>query len=850
MDPVKGPHASTSSACREYRGEEARPFPPMAASPSPRSSPDSEKLESEQPRDGSERESPVHPGENVFNFANGHGEEGGPVRLTNLTPISPTNDEVAELRSNPQPPIASPIFQMLSPRSMQGIGGYPFLFSAAGHHPPMFPDNEKYRKLALKKQKRDSRKEKNVKIAFKAEEVEGYLHNDNIDAVLQSLGEKGKEEKEQKKPKSKKPKEKSAKKEKKDSNRGSPEKEEISEEQEPVALPQGFKRGPTPTPEVKELLDFKDKFYLVPSPEPGPLARAKSREVFASNESLRSAEFTKVTGKKQRNKRSKEEPNPSKPPPPAAPPEVRRVSGYNLRSSVGNSSSVVGSSGGAPAPVSSSLPSRINSGDQNFQAPLPVLASEDFPELPGGLSNNYQGSSKPKLASAWAKLGSKSSDVVETEVVKSETEDKLNNSDKTAVKTNNCDVPSNSDISDHELTSENCPNIPVDYPESNDIEKDIYDSDDETYTQEEENDVEQETEECNDHDESEVEVKVESEKIKESVSRPVEEDIEVINSEEEFNSKRASNSAPVVILGDSDSQDWKSSEFTFGFDVNEDLVTTGFSSEVSPSGVVENQILSQVGTYYSGLGPGAPLTPIDSVDSAILTFGAPDPSLRPLIVGVPVGVPVPVTIANGALHYSIFPHYSIPYVGGAGVSAGQQAQFQDSEEPELSVGSVAEESKEAESEHQTISPESGISSASPLSWQPDASPNLAAPGSYPHPQAQADSMSPPLVNHVHQSLSSWQGHSVNSSPANSSRNSPTHGWEADKVREDQMENNGDEEETIEDDDSGLALSDKSVELRQCQEKFNLGEIVTYVSSSWSNIEKETPIYYSNSVNAS
>jgi len=838
METAKGTRASSNNACKEYRGEESRPFPPMSASPTPQSS-EPEKQEVESVKDSSENT--IHPGENVFNFASGPGEEGaGPVRLTNLTPISPTNDEVAELKSNPQPPIASPIFQMLSPRSMQGMQGYPFLFSASGH-PQIFSDNynEKYRKLALKKQKRDSRKEKNVRIAFKAEEVEGYLHNENLDTVLQSLGEKG-QEKDQKKTKPKKPKEKPTKKDKKELMKGSLERVDSIEDQEPVFLPETIKRGPTPTPRVTELLDFKDKFYLVPSPEPGPLARAKSREVFASNESLRSNEFTKVTTKKQRNKRSKEEPNPSKPPPPAAPPESRRVSSYNLRSSVGTSSSLT-----SPPPTPVTVPSRNNVEQMVVQAQVasaaPVLASEDFPELPGGVDLKT-GPNAPKLASAWAKLGSKGCDTVQDpdndiEVVKGEIEE---DSDNMAVKINNCDVPSNSDIinDNGELTSEEI----FISNELNDNDNSNFDSN----TQEEENDVEEETEECYDHDESE-EAKVENEMTKESEVRPVNEDIEVINSEEEFNSKRASNSAPVVILCDSE-QDWKSSEFTFGFDVNEDLVAHGVSSEMSPPGV-DNQILSQVGTYYSGLAPGAPLTPIDTVDSAILTFGAPDPSLRPLIVGVPVGVPVPVTIANGALHYSIFPHYSIPFPVQGQVPT---PQFQDQEEPELGV-EIKDDDISDPQDHQTISPESGISSASPLSWQPDASPSLAAPGSYPHPQI--DSTSPPLVNHVQQSLSSWQGHSVTSSPCNSSRNSPTHEWtrqqENDqKVRGEFDHNNRDESETIEDDDSGLALSDKSVELRSCPEKFNLGEIITYVSSSWSSISKEAPIYYSNSVNAS
>ena len=53
----------------------------------------------------------VHPGENVFNFP-----EGGPVRLTGLTPISPTNEEVfgpgVNSYQNPQPAISVSFFSV------------------------------------------------------------------------------------------------------------------------------------------------------------------------------------------------------------------------------------------------------------------------------------------------------------------------------------------------------------------------------------------------------------------------------------------------------------------------------------------------------------------------------------------------------------------------------------------------------------------------------------------------------------------------------------------------------------------------------------------------------------------
>jgi hypothetical protein len=52
----------------------------------------------------------VHPGEGgIFNFPGQQDAGRGPVQLTGLNPISPTNEEVyssPELRSNPQPPIS------------------------------------------------------------------------------------------------------------------------------------------------------------------------------------------------------------------------------------------------------------------------------------------------------------------------------------------------------------------------------------------------------------------------------------------------------------------------------------------------------------------------------------------------------------------------------------------------------------------------------------------------------------------------------------------------------------------------------------------------------------------------
>ena len=69
--------------------EESRPFPRLGSPPdSTASSPTPSSVESY-----GERDIGVHPGEKVFNFpTSSNTESGGPVTLTGLTPISPSNE--------------------------------------------------------------------------------------------------------------------------------------------------------------------------------------------------------------------------------------------------------------------------------------------------------------------------------------------------------------------------------------------------------------------------------------------------------------------------------------------------------------------------------------------------------------------------------------------------------------------------------------------------------------------------------------------------------------------------------------------------------------------------------------
>merc|ERR1719186_2188934 len=54
--------------------------------------------------------------------------------------------------------------------------------------------------------------------------------------------------------------------------------------------------------------------------------------------------------------------------------------------------------------------------------------------------------------------------------------------------------------------------------------------------------------------------------------------------------------------------------------------------------------------------PG-PLTPIDTVDGAILSFVGSDP-MRPVTVGIPVGVPAPVSVGGHLQPLPFYPKFA------------------------------------------------------------------------------------------------------------------------------------------------------------------------------------------------
>merc|ERR1712123_151218 len=833
----QNPHASTSYP----RQEEARPFPQMAPSPPPSARPNSTSPSLSRDDSGerdasanfgdrySTEQSPagasgVHPGEGgIFNFSPSEG--GGPVRLTNLTPISPTNEDVyssEQLQRNPQPPIS-----VLSP-SRPG-SGYPFLFT--GHGPPLFSmqENEKYRKLMLKKQKRGSKKEKNVLNVFKAEDIEGHKGEEDLDSVLQSMGEKS------------------------ERSRRSVEKELEGEEEEDKSED----NEKLVDDEIKvvdkvrnkfvedDLMAFKDNFYLV-TPEPGPLTRHKSRDcLVGSLESLPgmnsspSMSFTKVTSKKHRTKRSKEETG--KPPPGPAVSDSRRAA-YALRSRDPHSGGVAREQTASPTeqiisrgeqnpPLSKKTLEVQSLESQNF----PKLVKDDFPALPGlGVVSGAL-----VLPSAWNRAVAKNSDNEEVTDDGNVLDNKVeieNHKDSNACEASdlkaviNCDVPSDSVCIDIEDSIDNI----------EDVEEDRKDEDEDYVDEVTVTKTDIYADLTNFPNDAEVKIDDEEDVVSTKVNI---DNIEVVTSEDEFNRRKADNSAPVVIFSEND-QDWTSAEFTFGFDVNEDLVANCASLPMETSHPPQHM--------WSMPGP---LTSIDTMDGAILSFGGPD-SLR-MIVPVAVGVPVPVSGMGEHLpplpfYPHQFPNGVIPPFRAYGMSFGHQMAPQGvihhpyhEEELELVEKGVGDNARE---DH-TISPETGISSASPLSWQPDSSPSLPAPGSYPLPrEAGRDNPAPlPLVSQVSQSLSNWQGHSVHSDSSESDRSSPAPGWATQvEIEEDKVADAATKERSDKTNDSGMASENSNSllekDLKDSKlEKFNLGEIVSFISSSWSSVSQDSSV---------
>ena len=540
------------------------------------------------------------------------------------------------------------------------------------------------------------------------------------------------------------------------------------------------------------------------------LDESRSREVAANVEesvtnSPEQSSFTEVTNKKNRPKKSKDVAKTVQ-----SRPEQTQHSYHNLRRDR-DTAPVIVAKRETPEPAPVDVPVKLESSD------FPSLMKEDFPALPGGEEQDDQEEEETEqsntvVGGAWAKVVLKPSDnhndLRDTD---HDQEEVLDNQYQEEVLDNQEDEKSSNNTEEVDLITVIQPEVPKDEENLREMRQDN-----------EEVDVEK----VNNDDEAICDVvdKVKDEKLDEVLTDKV----RVIATEEEFDLKETNKNSPVVIFSEDQRESWSTSEFTFGFDVNEDLLAHTITEEEKKPAVAELFPPAEAGQYWPGHHhhvtvdsslPSSDLNPIDHVDQAILSFGAQD-SVRPLplIVGVPVGVPIPVssyphpapllypvTAAGAVLQYP--PVYSLPFPAP-----------HHTEDHELAAKIPAED-QSSETDHCTISPESGISSSSPLSWQPDASPSLhCGPG----PGYDADhDHGHNIVSQVTKSLSDWKA-------ACSDTDDTGPGW-ATQVEQ----------------DSGLSSEHSNTSNNKQQhkktEKFNLVEIVNYISGSWSTVSEDRSV---------
>ena len=174
---------------------------------------------------------------------------------------------------------------------------------------------------------------------------------------------------------------------------------------------------------------------------------------------------------------------------------------------------------------------------------------------------------------------------------------------------------------------------------------------------------------------------------------------EVVTSEDEFNKRKVNNSAPLVILAEKH-QDWGSAEFSFGFEVNEDLVAgtgketaAGFSSNLLSSSKMQ-------------------MSPIDSLDGAILSFCGPDTLNENTFITVEASDPIftckhkksspQISVDNP--FYNSGPHTLESYSPSLASSANQYISFE-------SASSTPFTSDQSESTMVSSSNETNVSSS-------------------------------------------------------------------------------------------------------------------------------------------
>ena len=505
--------------------------------------------------------------------------------------------------------------------------------------------------------------------------------------------------------------------------------------------------------------------------------KENARAIEDSFPSSPQASFTQVKSKKNRVKKSKEED--------ISPPQEavqRRYTSWSREDAERNERSEVRAA--SSSEVTDSVMEKARVSEPPVPAAPPPNLVNDFPALPGGgkktsvspSSKSSDEAQAQSLPCAWSKVVIKASDIAVDDTGASNDHDENNEdfgseeNDKTITVINECDeIQAVIDI-----------NVP------------------------------KESEETEDSDDADTVVSDVTPNCDEGVATN---QVEVITTEDEFERKEVNKESPVVIFSEN-TQDWTSSEFSFGFEVNEDLVATAATAQDKIEYVAESQPQPGPVQFW----PGA----IDSMDNAILSFGAAgpvpmagpqDPAMRPLIVGVPVGVPFPVT--------GFYPHQMIP-----GGPVPPYPQVYNIPFPhQMSAEEDHEIMAEKNLEDHTISPESGISSSSPLSWQPDSSPSLPAAASKSHL---------PLASQVSQSLSQWSGH------ASDQEDTEAPGWATQVEAEADISTGQDSGVASENSPNGQPSVEGNKQLKKT-EKFNFVEIVNFISNSWSNVSEDTNV---------
>ena len=498
------------------------------------------------------------------------------------------------------------------------------------------------------------------------------------------------------------------------------------------------------------------------------------------------ASFTKVTSKKNRVKKSKDETVKNEVLK-IIPQESTRINAATIRP---RDQDVKDNYKPATSDIikDSDMTNTLTASEATF-----TQTADDFPALPGGVKSvpiiSSDSNAQIMPACAWAKVVTKASDI------------KIDNTDITG------DVAGPADDVDAAKSD-----LGGDVKSEENINNELCDNVDEVAV------IDYEVPKYGEQSEDSDEVKtVVDEATEYKNNNNCDEDVnntkvEVITVEDEFEKKETNKNSPVVIFSENN-QDWTSSEFTFGFDINEELV-----GNANPDVVAAGQDSQQYWPEQcdQAAAPMSQLSSIDSVDNAILSFGAAGSDMRPLIVGVPVGVPIPVSSCQmpfqfypGVVHPGYPPVYGMPFP--------QAVPLEDDNDmmPEKIIPG------EHNLEDHTISPESGISSSSPLSWQHDSSPSLPT-GQHPR--------SLPLASQVTESLSNWSGHHSD----DESTVGP--GWAT------QME--AESEESAVGQDSGLSTSDNSntsASNLKKTEKFNFVEIVNFISNSWTVVAEDTNV---------